>query len=338
MFIGGYAGADRLTHGITAAGFGASASVQTDVPNPFGFAVSGNVLYVASNVADGRVHALRIGAEGVLTPIGDQSARGAGTVQLSLHPLGAWLFAVNHDSGSVVVFPVAPDGSLGEVANLVQHTGSGPDPVAQQSPHPHFVVADPSGERVLVTDKGTDCLYVYDFDGETGALSEHARVRLGSGVGPRSLVVHPNGRHLYVNTELASTIVVCGYDIATGQPKILDTVSTLPAGVELWNAPSGLAIRPDGRFLYAANRGHDSIAVFAVSEDGGSLRPVHSQPVGAAATLPWDVVVAADGSRLYVPNLVAGTVATFGIDQDSGLLELVEPTLAVPTPACVALV
>jgi 6-phosphogluconolactonase len=344
VLVGGYAGPETPAHGIVSASIDPATGelsvdgVFTDVPNPFHLVLSpsGQTLYVASNVEDGRVVVLRVAADGALTPIGEQSAAGAGTVHLGLH--GQHLYAVNHDSGTVVVFPVRPDETLGPVADVVQHVGSGPHPAAQAGPHPHMAVIDPAGTRLLVPDKGTDCVYVYRVDAETGLLTPASQVHLGAGVGPRHLVFHPSGRYVYVVSELVSTVTVCGYEPATGALWTIGSAPTVPPGTQVWNAPSGIAISPDGRFVYAANRGHESIAVLAVSDGGSALRQVGCPQVGSpVTTLPWDLAVDPGGTLLYVANQLAGTVAAFVIDAASGLLTPTGTPIAVPTAACLLL-
>jgi 6-phosphogluconolactonase len=346
VLVGGYAGTDTPCHGI--ASLGAEPGTgdlrpdgsHTAVPNPFHLLRGpAGVVYAASNVAQGRVFALRLDAAGALTGLNDQPTGGAGTVHLGLHPDGRHLYAADHDSGTVAVLPVNPDGSLGPVAQTVTHTGSGPHPDAQRGPHPHMAVVDPTGTRLLVPDKGTDYVHLYLIDAATGGLTPHSQVHLGAGTGPRQLVFHVDGRHAYVVNELESTITVCRYDHGTGALWTVGSAPTLPAGETGWNAPSALAASPDGRFVYAANRGHESVAVLAVGGDGGELRLVANHQVGPpVSTLPWDIALDPAGDRLYVANQLAGTVITLAVDRTTGALEPAGASVAVPTPACLLVV
>lgn len=346
VLVGGYAGTDTPSRGISSIGVHpqtgelALGGAYTDVPNPFHIlrAPSGPVVYVASNVAEGRVFALRLDGSGALSPLNDQPTGGAGTVHLGLHPGGRHLYAADHDSGSVAVLPIGPDGTLGPVAQSVQHVGAGPDPAAQQGPHPHMAVVDPAGTRLLVPDKGTDYIHVYLMDAETGRLTPHSQVYAGSGVGPRQLVFGVDGRHAYVVSELASTITILRYDPATGALWTVGSAPTVPPGSTAWNAPSAIAASADGRFVYAANRGHESIAVLAVTGGGGELRLLANEPVGTpVTTLPWDIALDPAGDRLYVANQLAGTVAALAVDRVTGRLTPAGAPVAVPTPACLAL-
>jgi 6-phosphogluconolactonase len=186
-------------------------------------------------------------------------------------------------------------------------------------------------------DKGTDQVHVYTMDSATGLLAPHSQVHLGAGTGPRQLVFGAGGQHAYVGNELVSAVTVCGYDPTSGALWTLGSAPTVPADHEGWNAPAALVAGPDGRFLYAANRGHESVAVLAVEAGGASLRLVANRAVGTPiTTLPWDLARTPD--RLYVANQLAGTVASLAVDPTTGLLTPAGPTVAVPNPACLALV
>jgi 6-phosphogluconolactonase len=346
ILVGGYAGTDTPCRGIASLGIEPDTGdlvpdgSYTDVPNPFHLvrAPSGQVVYVASNVAQGRVFALRLDDTGALTPLNDQPTGGAGTVHLGLGPGGRHLFAADHDSGSIAVLPIGPDGSLGPVAQSVQHIGSGPNPDAQRGPHPHMAVLDPTGTRLLVPDKGTDYVHVYLLDAATGELAPDSQVHLGSGVGPRQLVFGVDGRHAYVVSELMSTITICRYDPWTGALWTVGSAPTVPPGSTVWNAPSAMVVSADGRFVYAANRGHESVAVLAVQEGGSELRLIANQPLGSPVSmLPWDIILDPAGDRLYVANQLAGSVVTLAVDRTTGLLAPTGSPVAVPTPACLTL-
>jgi 6-phosphogluconolactonase len=343
VLVGGYAGPPAV--GITALGLAPdtgdlrAGTTHTDIPNPFHLLRAGSYVYAASNVAEGRVYALELGAGGVLTVRNDQPTGGAGTIHLGMHPSGRFLYATDHDSGTVSVLPVNADGTLAPVVQTIQHLGSGAHPDAQAGPHPHMAVIDPTGTRLLVPDKGTDQVHVYTMDGATGALGPHSQVHLGAGTGPRQLVFAPGGRYAYVVNELVSAVTVCGYEPATGALWPIGSTPTVPVDHEGWNAPAALVTGPGGRFLYVANRGHETVAVLAAEAGGASLRLVANRPVGTPiTTLPWDLALDPAGNRLYVANQLAGTVASLAVDRATGLLTPAGPTVRVPNPACLALV
>ncbi len=352
-FIGGYTvAADTLT-GVAAPGIGlagidpVTGQLTVDgyypgVANSFYLALSAdrNVLYAVSDVPGGRVYALRIAAEGSLEPINDQSTEGAGAIYLSVHPSGRYLLTANYDSGSVVVNPIRRDGGLGPVTDLVQHTGSGPVPGQQQGPHPHQTVTDPTGRRVLVPDKGNDSVYVYAFDLATGQLTQESQVRMAPGTGPRHLVFHPSGRHIYLVGELSSSVTVFRYDPGSGALRPVHTVSTVPPGTDPRNAPSGIRLSADARFAYVANRGLDSIAIFAVEHGGRTLRSLAQQPIGALPfgnIQPYDLVLDPTGRFLYAADTVGMTVAEFLVNRGTGLLTPLAGPAVTPSPVSIVL-
>lgn len=349
LFAGGYSWTETPERGITVArldGLSRAPSAvddaATEIRNPFHLLVapSGRTLYVASNVAQGTVHALAI-ENGKLLPLNEAPA-GDGPIHLCLHPSGGYLVVVNHDSGNFITYQVGEDGRIGQQVQDVTHVlpvpGAG-DPYAQAGPHPHMSVFDPSGERLLIADKGTDHVHVYRFDPQTGVSTPQSQVYLGAGFGPRYLAVHPSWRYLYVIGEIQSAVTICGYDPETGALWTLGSVPTVPGDAPPGNAPSVLVLSPDARFLYAANRGHDSIVILAVRADGARLEQAEWFQVGDSLTmmLPWDLQFGGAGQVLYVANQVAGTVLTLAIDPANGTLRPVGTALHVPGAATVAL-
>ena len=346
-YLGGYSGTDTPTKGISCARVAADGrwevtGLVTGVPNPFHLALSatGGVLYAAANVDTGSVHALRVEPTGSLIPMAEQSTEGAGTVHVAIDPSGRYLLAANHDSGNVVVHELDGVGRVGPVRSQVQHTGSGPDPQAQECPHPHEVVFDPRGGAVLVPDKGTDSIWVHPFaDGELG---DGEQVALPAGMGPRQLVLHPDGRHGYVVGELDSTVAVLSRDPATGRLATVSAVSTLPPDTELWNAPATARLSADAAVLCVCNRGHESVAILAVESGGAELRLVGAPRVTDAPgvpALPWDLVLEGPSTALvaHVANQHSDTVESFRVDPVAATLTPFGTPGTAPTPVCIAL-
>jgi 6-phosphogluconolactonase len=338
LLAAGYSWTDVPERGIAMGPLDGTAAVHTDIPNPFHLlpGPDGRVLYVASNVAQGRVYALAV-EDGGLRPLGDQPA-GDGPVHLGLHPGGRHLVVVNHDSGDLVVYPIGQDGAPGPELQRRTHTPAAPEegtnPYSQAGPHPHMAVFDQAGTGLLVPDKGTDHVHVYRFDPETGRTVPRSQVHLGAGFGPRSLAAHPSWRFVYVLGEIRSELMVCGYDPATQALWTLDSVPTVPPEGAEGNAPSGLVVTPDGRFVYAANRGNETIAVFAVHDDGARLEQTSEVQVGVpVTTLPWELCLA--GDLLLVANQLAGTVLGYRIGED-GMPHPAGIELKVPGAASVA--
>lgn len=332
----GLAGLDSGTGQLTVDGY------YDGVANPFYLAMhpSGSTLYAVSDVPSGAVYAMRVLPGGRLEGLSSQSAQGAGPVYLSVHPSGRYLLTANYGSGSVTVNPIARDGSLRPAADVVQQSGSGPDPVYQSGPHAHMTVTDPTGGRVLVPDLGNDYLYVYEFDVTTGRLTPHSQVYAGARTGPRHLVFHPSGRHLYLVDQLASAVTVFGYDLRAGALWKAGTVSIVPPGTSPLNAPSAIRLSPGARFAYSPNRGLDDIAILAVMDHGGALSLIGQQPIDdlpPGGTQPYDLVVDPAGRFLYTANTAAGTVTAFAIDPGTGLLTPAGDPVSTPSPTCILL-
>lgn len=348
LLAGGYSWTETPECGITVARIDGPSGIPvaadgaaTEIRNPFHLLVapSGRMLYVASNVAQGTVHALAI-EQGKLLPV-NEAAAGGGPIHLCLHPSGGHLVVVNHDSGNFMTYQIGADGRIGQQVQDVTHVKSAPEaghPFAQAGPHPHMSVFDPTGERLLIADKGTDQVHVYRFDPRTGRSTPLSQVYLGPGFGPRYMAVHPSWRYLYVIGEIESLVTICGYDPETGALWTLGSVPTVPGDAPAGNAPSGLALSPDARFLYAGNRGHDSIAIFAVHAGGSRLKQAGWFQVGEPQTmLPWDLRLGRAGQVLYVANQLAGTVLTYTVDPGNGTLRQAGTALQVPGAATVAL-
>jgi 6-phosphogluconolactonase len=350
-FIGGYTvPADTVT-GIAAPGIGLAAldratgqltidGYYAGVANSFSITSSPerDVLYAASDVPDARVYALRIGPDGGLTPINDQSTEGSGAIYVSVHPSGRYLLVANYDSGSVVVNPILAGGGLGPVTSFAQQKGSGPVAGQQDGPHAHQTVTDPTGRRVLVPDKGNDHVYIYGLDVATGQLRQQSRVYIAPGAGPRHLAFHPSGQHAYLVNELSSSVTILGYQPRTGAVWPISTLPTVPPGTSPLNAPSGIQLSADARFAYVANRGLDSIAIFAVGGGGGTLQLVAQQAIGSQPfgyIQPYDLTLDRSGRFLYTADTVGQAVATFQVDRVTGLLEPVDAPAATPSPLCI---
>ncbi|MFI6169179.1 lactonase family protein [Nocardia sp. NPDC051052] len=263
------------------------------------------------------------------TVLNTVAVQGNAPTHLCVTPDGRYVLTANYESGSVSVLDVAGDGRLGAVVDVVQHTGSGPDPERQSAPHAHQVSIDPSGQWVLVVDLGVDSIYVYQLAG--GTLNQHARVAMTPGSGPRHLTFHPDGRTAFLANELNSTVTVLDWQADRGE---LRAGQSLPAdlnGGGNRNYPSAPAVAKDGRFLYLANRGHDNVATFAIV--GGLLMPVGSTPCGGK--FPRDLTLGPDGRRLYAADQKSNAVTVLDLDPTTGLPAAPSAPLNVPTVTCV---
>jgi 6-phosphogluconolactonase len=278
----------------------------------------------------GRVSAFRVGPSGGLGFINDQTCEGQVPCYVTVHQGGRHILSADYGDGTVAVHPVLPDGSIAPASDVVRNEGNGPNGQRQSGPHAHMVKGSGDSDWILVTDLGTDEVVAYTLDLESGRLRRRpgpaARLRPGSG--PRHLVFHPSGTVFVVN-ELRSTVAVFSFDTRSGAMTELGEVPTTVEDVGgHGNAPSGLVLSPDMRFLYVGNRGRDTVMALAV-EDGG-LVPMDEVAAGGE---PRDMAFV--GPYLYVANLGSGTVSVFGWGAGSGELSGPLQVVDVPSPSCV---
>jgi 6-phosphogluconolactonase (cycloisomerase 2 family) len=312
------------------------AVVPTADPTFLALAQSAGVLYAAGEGAEGQVSAFSLGQDGAVTgTLGTCPSGGSGACHLSLHAGGGHLFVANYGSGSVAVVTLGEDGAPLEVSQVVQHTGSGPNPDRQEGPHAHMVLPDPANpDRLLACDLGTDSVHVYAFDAAQGQLTREHEVKMAPGSGPRHLALHPEADAAYVLGELDSTLTICTYDPATGGLTPESTVSLLPDGTSPdGNTAAEVLVSSDGQFVYASNRGHDSIAVFAVEGQGGTeLRLIGHHPCGGSG--PRHISLDADERWMYVANQNSGSVDVFARDPATGALTPAGEPLAYAQVVC----
>ncbi|MBY8885595.1 lactonase family protein [Streptomyces sp. PTM05] len=242
------------------------------------------------------------------------------------------LLTANYGSGSVSVLPL-PQAAPGAPRHVLRHEGAGPDPDRQEGPHAHAVLPDPGGRWVLTVDLGTDAVHVYALDPATGRLTVHRTLDLPPGTGPRHLTFHPRGHRAYLVGELASTVTALAWDADTGTLTISGAAATVPgnAGGEA-NYPSEAVVSPDGRFLWIANRGHDSIAVFTLDGDGDQLELTDT--VSCGGRWPRDLALGPTGRHLYAANERSGDVTWFAIDAATGIPRRAG-SLPAPAASCV---
>ena len=276
---------------------------------------------------------------GKLTPLNTQPSHGIDPTYVSVDQTGQNLFVTNFGSnsgeGTVSVFPIQKDGSLAEASDVVHYSGTGAHPQRQQGPHSHAVNASPDNRFVLVTDLGLDKVFVYRFDSRHGKLTPHspASAALHPGAGPRHLVFHPNGRFVYVVSEIQSTITTIAYDARAGTMRELQTITTLPQDFAGTNGAAEVQVHPSGKFLYASNRGHDSIAVYSIDPKVGTISLVELAP--AEGKTPGQFGIDPGGSWLISANQGSDSLVLFRLNGTTGKLQATGQSLAVGTPSCV---
>lgn len=284
--------------------------------------------------------------DGHLTPLNTVPSGGAGPTYISIHPSGRFLLAANYFGGSVAVLPILPDGRLGAATDVRDDGGEiGPTKAMNAPPgsfaisghdrtHAHMIQADPSGRFVLHVDLGLDRIFVWRFDDQNGTLAPndpHA-VELPPGDGPRHFDFHPDGRRLYSIQEEGSTLVLFDYDAERGRLSARQTISTLPPGFAGSNFCSEVLVSADGRFVYAGNRLHDSIGIFAVGPDGTLT---HVGEEWTRGDYPRSFEFDPTGRFLYCGNQRADHVTVFRVDRASGGLEFTGQYVPVGNPSCV---
>jgi 6-phosphogluconolactonase len=307
-------------------------------------------LYSANEVAtpatgSGTVSAYAVDrATGQLTLLNSVSSEGAGPAHLSIHPAGKHALVANYGGGSVAVLPIEPDGRLAPASDVKRHEGPvGPTQPSSappgsfaisghDRPHAHMIEADPSGRFVLAADLGLDRILVWRFDDVKGTLTPNdpPSVALPPGDGPRHFAFHPKGRWFYSLQEEASTIVKFDYDASSGRLDAKQTLSTLPSGFAGTNFTSEILISPDARFVYVANRLHDSIAWFAVGVDG-TLKWAGEE--WTRGDYPRSFAIDPSGRLLFSCNQRSDAIASFRINAKSGALTFTGQYTPVGSPA-----
>ena len=282
----------------------------------------------------GSVSAFSIDPEtGNLRLLNRQSSHGTDPCHLTLDNTGRYVLAANYSGGNIAVLPVHDDGSLGEATDVVQHQGSSVT-TRQKAPHPHSVNIDGSGTFVYVPDLGIDRVMIYRFDAGKGKLlpATPAWAGVKPGAGPRHMAFHPGGKTAYLLNELDSTLILFAVDKSTGALKQKQAVSTVPRDFTGENYPADIHLSPAGEFLYCSNRGHDSIAVFAVDGKTGELSTLQMQPT--EGKWPRNFAIDPTGRYLLAANQRSDSITVFSIDQKRGTLAPANQHIEIPAPVC----
>jgi 6-phosphogluconolactonase len=264
-----------------------------------------------------------------------QSTKGKHPCHLCVDSDNKYLFAANYSEGSFTVFPINEDGSLKPSLHSIKHQGSGPNKQRQEAPHVHFVSLTPEENHLCVIDLGIDSIVIYDFDKSVGALKQDKKltVSLKPGSGPRHLVFHPDGRFVYVITELSCEVAVFKYCKSKVSFEAIEYVSTLPQDYIGNNTCAAIQLSPDGKYLYASNRGHDSIAVFRIDNNSGKLELV--EITSTSGNNPRDFTIDPTGHYLYAANQDSDNITAFIIDNETGRISSMGKSVEVSKPVCI---
>lgn len=340
-YVGTYTDADRGGRGKGIYAYrvdertGALAPTQTleGVSNPHFLALHPTLplLYSTNGGEASAVSAYEIDpVNGHVVLLNRQPSPGPGPTHLAVDPSGRLVVAANYAGGSVAAYPIALGGHLEPHADFIVHEGpTGPNSARQDRAHAHVAVFDPTGQYVLVCDLGLDRTFVYRVDAAAGKLSQLGSAPAHPGAGPRHLAFHPSGSFVYVVNELDSTVTA--YAWSDGALDEIQTVPMLPDSFHGESIAAEIAVGADGRHVYASNRGHDSIAIYAV-DDGRLSLLGHESTRGKT---PRHFALSPDGGFLYALNQDSDTIAAFAIER--GLLRATGQLTVVGSPACMVL-
>jgi 6-phosphogluconolactonase len=312
-------------------------SVATGIKNPSFVALdpSNEHLYAVGEVSNfdgsGGITAFSVNKDtGVLTQINQQSTGGPGPCHLMVDSTDSLVIVTNYSGGSVAALPINDDGSVGELADFIQHEGSSINKQRQEQAHAHSVNIDKSNKYAYVCDLGKDQVLTYAIDVDNGKLSLSSTVDEVAGEGPRHFTFHPTNDQVYVLNELGCTITL--YDLGLdGSLSPVETVPTLPADWEGENTTADIHTSPDGAYVYASNRGHHSLVIYSIDQSTGKMTYVgHESTRGET---PRNFAITPDGKFLLAENQDSGNIVTF-TREDDGTLTATGSEIKVPAPVC----
>lgn len=317
---------------------------QIDNPSFLTIDTSHRYLYAVHEIANydgtnyGAISAFEINPKSWnLTLLNTQSSFGAHPCHVTINKAGSHVLLTNYSSGNAALYPVQKDGSLAYASDVVQHQGSSVNPNRQKEAHAHSVTLSSNDSLAFVVDLGLDKIYIYKIE-KNGKLSPNNPefVQTAPGAGPRHFAFHPDNKFAYVINELNSTITVFRYFPQTGELTPIQTLSTLPDNYNGYNSCADIHVSPGGQFLYGSNRGHNSIAIFAIDNKTG-----HIQLIGHQSTkgkTPRNFAIDPGGFFLLVANQDSDNIVVFAIDKKSGLLEAQEKQISISMPVCIKII
>lgn len=339
------------SHGIYTADWNAArseiahleAAGASEDPSFLALATNGKFLYAVNernpfgDGTPGEVSAFSVDpATGQLILLNKVSSEGGAPCFVSLDRSGKFVFVANYDTGTIVVFPVLPDGRLGPPATVIQDRDTGSAQAHREGPHAHWIAASPDNRFVLVCDLGLDKVFIFRFDAQHGTLTPNPLqpfAEVAPGSGPRHAVFSRDAKFLYVNSETASLVTVFAYDAARGTLRQRQTIRTVPDGLPGHNDTAEIALAASGKFLYVSNRGYDSIAIFSVSARDGRLRRVTNVATGGKE--PRNFALDPSGTKLVAANQNSDTLTIFRLDPRTGIPAPAGESMKLPSPVCV---
>lgn len=281
-------------------------------------------------------------ATGKLKLLNQVGTRGAGPCHLSLDKSGKFVLVANYDGGSVAVFPVREDGSLGSASAFVQHAGSSLDQERQKGPHAHWIATSPDNRFALAADLGLDKVLVYRFDASKGSLTANNPpfAKVNPGAGARHVAFHPNGKFAYVLAEMENSVTAFAYNASKGTLAPLQTVSALSTLRKDYKGPKEAAeivVHPNGKFVYSSNRaGIDTISAFSIDPAKGTLKLINEFPT--MGKTPRNFAIDPTGRFLLAANQESDSIVVFRMDSTTGALTPTGDTVEVPAPVGITFV
>jgi 6-phosphogluconolactonase len=350
FYVGTYTEEGSKSKGIYAYRFDADTgqikplglAAETTNPSFVALHPNGRFLYAVNEVQNykgpnsGGVSAFSIDrSTGKLTFLNEVPSRGADPCYITLDKTGKYVLVANYTGGSIAVFPVLEDGKLGEASVFLQHTGHGTNPTRQEKAHAHSIDLSPDNRFAMVDDLGLDELLVYKFDSGNGSLTPNNPpfAKLDPGAGPRHFALSPSGKYAYVVAEMHSTVTVFSNDEKTGTLAPVQTVSALPKDFTGQNDDAEIQMHPSGKFLYASNRGSDTITEFAIDPGKGTLTPVAYTPT--QGKIPRSFEIDPTGKFLFAANQKSDNIVVFRVEAKTGRLTPTGQVLDVGSPVCV---
>ncbi|WP_340105977.1 lactonase family protein [Rhodohalobacter sp. 8-1] len=298
------------------------------------YSVSGDAF--SENIEHGTISAYQVDSQtGMLQLINEQSVEGRGTAHVSVDPLGEFAYVSNYSEGNLSVFTISENGGVSEAVDVVQHEGSSVNERRQNAPHVHSIIPSADGRFIYVSDLGTDQIVIYEVDRTTGELSpaEVPYVESTPGSGPRHFTIHPGGEFAYSAEELSSTVAVFSVNQNNGALEEIQRITMLPEGYDGNNSAADIHLSPDGGFLYASNRGHDSLVIYRVDAETGALTPAGHEPTRGSH--PRNFMIDQLGEYVLVANRDDDNVVVFNRDQETGQLTYSGEQVTVPMAVCV---
>ena len=315
----------------------AAVELAGEAPSPSFVALSpdGKFLYAAIEAGGGAVAAFAVGAGGKLTKLNQQATGGDGTCHVWVDATGRNVLAANYGGGSIACLRTNADGSLGERSAFVQFEGSGPNLQRQEKPHGHAIYSDAANQIVHACDLGTDNVWTFRFDAAKGTLTptDPPSGKVPPGGGPRHLAIHPGGKYAYANNELSLSVTAFARDTKTGALTAVQTLPTVPEGTPTAGVSTAeIFCHPTGQWLYVSNRGHDTIAVYAIGAEG-KLTWIENAP--AQVKVPRGFGIDPSGKWLITAGQEDDRIAVLKIDPSTGQLTPTGQTAEVGSPVCI---